>query len=196
MAAYKPIRGERPLDDFPDGTLAFRETCAWLVSNSSGWDVVPPTILRDGPAGPGAVQLWIDVADEVDVLALILTRDPRLRPVVLLDAVLNNADRKGGHLLPTRDGRIHGCDHGVCFAVEPKLRTVLWGWRGEPIVQEELGQLEGLRSAIDAGLGAALRELLSRAEVDATCRRLDRLLADGRMPTPDPFRHVIPWPPF
>jgi hypothetical protein len=195
-AIYKPIRGERPLDDFPDRTLAMREVSAWLVSQETGWRVVPPTVLRDGPAGRGMVQLWIDVDQSVDVLELILTRDERLRRIAVLDAVLNNADRKGGHLLPTEKGRIHGCDHGVCFAVEAKLRTVLWGWRGEPLTREETTVLGRLSTGLDGQLGRRLGELLEPAEVEATCRRVERLLRDGCMPLPDPYRHVIPWPPF
>jgi hypothetical protein len=195
-AIYKPIRGERPLDDFPDRTLAMREVGAWLVSEETGWGVVPPTVLRDGPAGRGMVQLWIDVDQSVDILELILTRDERLRQVAVLDAVLNNADRKGGHLLPTERGQIHGCDHGVCFAVEPKLRTVLWGWRGEPLTDAETKVLRRVAAALDGQLGRRLGELLEPDEVDATCRRVDRLLREGSMPMPDPYRHVIPWPPF
>jgi hypothetical protein len=195
-AIYKPIRGERPLDDFPDRTLAMREVSAWLVSEATGWSVVPPTVLRDGPAGRGMVQIWIDVDQSVDILELILTRDERLRRVAVLDAVLNNADRKGGHLLPTESGQIHGCDHGVCFAVEPKLRTVLWGWRGDPLTDEETAVLRSVGTALDGRLGRRLGELLEPAEVEATCQRVDRLLREGCMPMPDPYRHVIPWPPF
>jgi hypothetical protein len=194
-AIYKPIRGERPLDDFPDGTLAMREVAAWLVSDAGGWSIVPPTVLRDGPAGPGSVQLWIDVDEDVDVLQLILMRDAGLRPFALFDAVVNNADRKGGHILPTDDD-IHGCDHGICFAIEPKLRTVLWGWKGEPLSDVEAAHLERVRSGLDGALGAQLRELLAPAEVDATCRRADRLLRDRVMPLPDAYRRAIPWPPF
>jgi hypothetical protein len=195
-AIYKPIRGERPLDDFPDRTLAMREVSAWLVSQATGWNVVPPTVLRDGPAGRGMVQLWIEVDQSVDILELILTRDERLRRIAVLDAVLNNADRKGGHLLPTESGLIHGCDHGVCFAIDLKLRTVLWGWRGEPLTDEETSVLKRVSTALDGQLGRRLGELLDPAEIDATCRRVDRLLREGCMPMPDPYRHVIPWPPF
>jgi hypothetical protein len=195
-AVYKPTRGERPLDDFPDRTLAQREVCAWLVSEQVGWSIVPPTVLRDGPAGRGMVQLWIDVDQEVDVLRLILTRDDRLRRFAVFDALVNNADRKGGHVLPTEDGDLHGCDHGICFAAEPKLRTVLWGWKGEPLTDEELEGVRRLRDALDGELGARLRELLTPAELDATCRRAEGLLRERTMPLPDARRHVIPWPPF
>jgi hypothetical protein len=195
-AVYKPIRGERPLDDFPRHTLAYREAAAWEVSRVTDYRIVPPTIVRDGPAGEGMLQLWMEVDPDADILTMILTRDPRLRSMALLDAVLNNADRKGGHILPAENGTIHGCDHGVCFAVEPKLRTVLWGWRAEPLDGDEVRVLERLRDGMDAALGRRLRELLAPREVDATCRRIDTLLRDRTMPVPDPYRHVIPWPPF
>jgi uncharacterized repeat protein (TIGR03843 family) len=195
-AVYKPIRGERPLDDFPNGTLAFREVAAWDVSEALGGSVVPPTVLRDGPMGQGAAQLWIDVDDSEDVLRMILTRDERLRRFALFDAIVNNADRKGGHLLPTLDGDVHGCDHGICFAVAPKLRTVLWGWRGEPLTADEITAVASVRAALDADLGHRLRELLAPREVDATRRRVDALLGSGCLPEPDPRRRVIPWPPF
>jgi uncharacterized repeat protein (TIGR03843 family) len=186
--AYKPIRGERPLDDFPLGTLAAREEAAWWVSQELGWGIVPPTIVRDGPAGPGAVQLWIDTDDQVDVLRMILVRDERLRPMSVFDVLVNNADRKGGHLLVTEDSDVHGVDHGICFAAEPKLRTVLWGWRGEDI--------ERVCAGLDRELGERLADLLSPREVDALRSRAQRLLADGRLPVPDPYAHIIPWPPF
>ena len=148
-----------------------------------------------GPPDVARLQLWIDVDEDVDVLQLILMRDTRLRPFALFDALVNNADRKGGHILPTDDD-IHGCDHGICFAVEPKLRTVLWGWKGEPLDAVETAHLERVRAALDGDLGIQLRELLAPAELDATCRRADRLLRDGVMPQPDPYRRAIPWPPF
>ncbi|HVA85067.1 MAG TPA: SCO1664 family protein, partial [Candidatus Saccharimonadales bacterium] len=127
---YKPIRGERPLDDFPDGTLAYREAAAHVVSEATGWDIVPPTIIREGPLGLGMVQLWIDVDETVDVVSLIREGHRGLRRMAVFDAVVNNADRKGGHMLPTHDGHIFGVDHGICFSPDPKLRTILWGWRG------------------------------------------------------------------
>jgi len=193
---YKPIRGERPLDDFPIGTLAYREVAAYELSQATGWRIVPPTVLRDGPLGEGMVQAWIEIDEDADIVEMILTRDPRLRRMALFDAIVNNADRKGGHVLPTDDGHLHGCDHGVCFAVEPKLRTVLWGWRGEPLTDEEVACLKTLRGSIDGDLGRRLAALLSGPEVAATARRLDRLLSERRMPLPDPYRPAIPWPPF
>ena len=193
---YKPIRGERPLDDFPDGTLGLREVAAWHVSEALGGSVVPPTVLRDGPMGQGSAQLWMDVDESENVLQMILTRDGRLRRFALFDAIVNNADRKGGHILPTEDGAVQGCDHGICFAVEPKLRTVLWGWKGDPFLPEEREALARVRADLDRDLGARLRALLSPREVAATRRRVDALLASGCFPEPDPWRHVIPWPPF
>jgi hypothetical protein len=191
---YKPVRGEAPLWDFPDGTLARREVSAFLVSEETGWDIVPPTVLRDGPYGPGMVQLWKDVDDEIDVVELIRHDAAVLRPMAVFDAVVNNADRKAGHILPMPDGRIHGVDHGVCFSEEPKLRTVLWGWMGAPLDPAELDVLRRLRSALDGTLGASLASLLSGREVAATRRRVDRLLGDGCFPVPDPDRPAIPWP--
>ncbi len=193
---YKPIRGERPLDDFPIGTLANREVAAYEVSQETGWRIVPPTVLRDGPLGPGMVQAWIEVDEAANIVEMILTRDPRLRRMALFDAIVNNADRKGGHVLPTDEGHLHGCDHGVCFAVEPKLRTVLWGWRGEPLTEEELFCLASLRRSMDGDLGRRLADLLHVSEVAATERRVDRLLTERRMPMPDPHRPAMPWPPF
>lgn len=193
---YKPTRGERPLADFPDGTLALREVGAYAVSMATGWDIVPPTTLGDGPLGRGMVQLWVEADASVDVVELV-GRDVRaLRRMALFDAVVNNADRKGGHLLPLADDRVQGVDHGLCFAVEPKLRTVLWGWRGEPLREDELAMLEGLRHELAGPLGQELRTLLAPAEVRATIRRVEALLARRRFPLPDRNRPVIPWPPF
>lgn len=194
---HKPVAGERPLWDFPDGTLAAREVAAYAVSAATGWDVVPPTVLREGPFGPGMCQLWIDVDETVDVAALVRGDDPRLRRVAVLDAVLNNADRKGGHLLPTRDGHIYGVDHGVCFAVADKLRTVLWQWRGRPLPGEALDVLRRLEADLDAGpLAAALAGLLTPEEVAATAARVRRLLASCRHPQPSGDWPPVPWPPW
>jgi hypothetical protein len=193
---YKPVRGERPLDDFPDGTLARREVAAFLVSEASGWAIVPPTVLRDGPFGEGMVQLWIDVDEAVDVVAMVVEDDARLRRVALFDAIVNNTDRKGGHLLPIPGGHVFGVDHGVCFSPVPKLRTVLWGWRGQPIEPAELAVVEAVREALDGDLGAGLHELLDPIEVAATVRRTDRLLETRRFPRPSPTWPAVPWPPF
>jgi uncharacterized repeat protein (TIGR03843 family) len=196
-AIYKPTIGERPLDDFPDGTLSRREVAAWHVSEASGWGIVPPTILRDGPFGEGMVQAFIEADPDVDVVAMVVEDDPRLRRMAVLDAVMNNTDRKGGHILPVDGGRhVHGVDHGVCFSPMPKLRTVLWGWRGKRFDADEVAGLECIREALDRDLGARLRELLSRTEVRATVRRTDALLASGRFPYPSPDWPAIPWPPF
>jgi hypothetical protein len=196
-AVYKPIIGERPLDDFPDGTLARREVAAWHVSEASEWGIVPPTVLRDGPFGEGMVQSFVEADPDVDVVALVLREDPRLRRMAVLDAVMNNTDRKGGHILPVAGGReVRGVDHGVCFSSVPKLRTVLWGWRGQPFESDELDGLHRLRTALDGELGATLRALLSRGEVRATVRRVDGLLASGCFPFPSPTWPAVPWPPF
>lgn len=196
-AIYKPIIGERPLNDFPDGTLARREVAAWHVSEASGWGVVPPTVLRDGPFGEGMVQSFIQADPDVDVVAMILEDDPRLRRMAVLDAVMNNTDRKGGHILAVDGGRqIHGVDHGVCFSAVPKLRTVLWGWRGLPFEADELDGLRRVRLDLDRDLGATLRTLVSRTEVRATIRRTDALIATGTFPFPSPAWPAIPWPPF
>lgn len=195
-AVYKPTAGERPLDDFPSGTLSHREVAAWLVSEAIGWGIVPPTIRRDGPFGDGSLQLWVDVDPTVDVVAMVVASDPRLRRIAVFDAALNNTDRKGGHLLPTDSGHVFGVDHGVCFSVEPKLRTVLWGWRGRPIDDTELAVLRTLRDDLTGPLGEALVALLDPREVVATLHRVDDLLHHGVFPQPSPDWPAVPWPPF
>ncbi|MFF7407321.1 SCO1664 family protein [Streptomyces murinus] len=218
---YKPVAGERPLWDFPDGTLAAREVAAYEVSEATGWGLVPPTVLRDGPYGEGMCQLWIEVSPEPELLALVDGEEPepgwkaigfaevgegrtallvhaddeRLRRLAVLDAVINNADRKGGHLLPTADGRLYGIDHGVTFNAEDKLRTLLWGWAGEPLTAEAVGILKGLRDALDGDLGERLGPLITAAELDATRARVAALLASGLHPEPGGDWPAIPWPP-
>ena len=196
-AIYKPTLGERPLSDFPDGTLGRREVAAWHVSEATGWGIVPPTVLRDGPFGEGMVQSFVEADPEVDVVTMVIEDDPRLRPMAVLDAVMNNTDRKGGHILPV-DGarRVHGVDHGVCFSTVPKLRTVLWGWRGKPFMPDELEGLERVRLALEGELGGTLRGLLSRAEIRAVARRTEELIASGRFPFPSATWPAVPWPPF
>ena len=196
-AIHKPRIGERPLDDFPDGTLSRREVAAYLVSEASGWDVVPPTVLRDGPFGEGMLQAFIEPDPMVDVIAWINEDDTRLRRMAAFDAAVNNTDRKGGHILPIEGGRhVYGVDHGVCFSVTPKLRTVLWAWRGLPLLSDELTGLGRIREALAGDLGVELRALLSRAEVRATIRRVDDLLERGIFPLPSPTWPAIPWPPI
>jgi hypothetical protein len=192
---HKPVIGERPLHDFPDGTLARREVAAFAVSAATGWSIVPPTVLRDGPLGEGMLQLWIRTDPEADPVALVNGADARLRRIAAFDAVVNNTDRKAGHLLPVPGGHIYGVDHGVTFSPVPKLRTVLWAWRGEPFADEELAMLGTLREGLGGGLGATLHGLLDPLEVAATARRLERLLAAGVFPQPDPRWPAVPWPP-
>ncbi|MDT4926148.1 MAG: hypothetical protein QOG01_3861 [Pseudonocardiales bacterium] len=194
---YKPVAGERPLWDFPDGTLAEREVAAYEVSAATGWLVVPPTVYRDGPAGPGMVQLWVDTDESVDIGRFMRRRDvERLRHISVFDAVINNADRKGGHLLPTADGHVYGVDHGVSFSVEDKLRTVLWQWSGARLPAETRGILGRLRAELDGALGDRLGELLTRREVWRTTSRVDRLIAAGRHPEPAGDWPPVPWPPI
>jgi len=193
---YKPIRGKRPLYDFPDGTLACREVGAHAVSEASGWEIVPPTVMRDGPFGEGMVQLWMEVDEEADLDEIIDTDNRALRRIAVLDVVLNNADRKGGHLLLLRDGRIQGVDNGLCFAVEPKLRTVLWRWRGQQLSDDERAVLSRLRDGLTGDLGEELEPLLTGEELKATSRRIEALLSSGVMPRPDRNRPAVPWPPY
>ena len=195
-AVYKPVRGERPLWDFPDGTLAGREVGAYLVSQVTGWDVVPPTVMREGPYGPGMCQLWVDVDPAVDLGTLARSDHPDLRRMAVLDAVINNADRKGGHLLPRQDGRVQGVDHGICFSAEDKLRTLLWQWRGDRLTDEAVEVLSRVRAELEGELGEQLHGLLTVTEVRTTVDRVDRLLATGRHPQPSDEWPAIPWPPF
>jgi uncharacterized repeat protein (TIGR03843 family) len=193
-AVYKPIRGERPLWDFPDGTLAHREVAAFVLSRASSWDVVPPTVFReDAPVGPGMLQLWVEVRQDRDVVELVRAADPRLRRIALFDAVVNNADRKAGHLLVREDGIIQGVDHGVTFAMEPKLRTVLWGWRGTKLADREANALALLRRALPR-LAGELEAHLAPDEIAATRERVDDLIRAGRFPQPHPDWPAIPWP--
>jgi uncharacterized repeat protein (TIGR03843 family) len=194
---YKPIAGERPLWDFPGGTLAEREVAAHEISTATGWLIVPPTVYRDGPAGPGMVQLWVDVDDSIDISRFMRRRDvARLREIAVFDAVINNADRKGGHLLPTPDGHVYGVDHGVSFNVEDKLRTVLWQWAGARLPEAIRDSLARLRADLDGALGERLEELLTRREVRRTRSRVDRLIATGVHPEPGGDWPPVPWPPI
>jgi len=195
---YKPVAGERPLWDFPEGTLAGRELAAYVVSRAAGWHVVPPTVFRDGPFGPGMCQLWIDADASVDLVDLARSSDDvRLRQMAVFDAVVNNADRKIGHLLPDPSGHLYGCDHGVCFAAEYKLRTVLWQWRGKRLPPTAMAALRRLQEKLTAGdLAADLAEWLSPAEVTATARRIDALIRRKVHPFPPADWPAVPWPPI
>jgi uncharacterized repeat protein (TIGR03843 family) len=195
---YKPVAGERPLWDFPEGTLAGRELAAYAVSRAAGWDVVPPTVFRDGPFGPGMCQLWIDADTAVDLVALARSSEhPGLRRMAIFDAVVNNADRKIGHLLPTPDGHLYGCDHGVCFAAEYKLRTVLWQWRGKRLPQAAVAGLSRLREALsDGDLTSQLGTWLTADEIDATRQRVRLLLEHRVYPHPPTDWPAVPWPPI
>ena len=226
QCVYKPSSGERPLWDFTDGTLAAREYAAWVVSDHLGWNVVPPTVLRDGPAGPGMVQLWMeseegpeDAPDPVDVVpeghvppgylhvldatgtdddpvSLVHEDSEPLRRMAVFDLIVNNTDRKGGHVLPMADGHRYGVDHGVCFHTEDKLRTVLWGWAGQPLTPPECAGVEHLVDGLDGSLRERLEDLLTVREVDAVEHRCQRLLRTGRFPVPSGGWPSIPWPPF
>ena len=193
---YKPVRGERPLWDFPDGTLAGREVAAYELSAALGWNVVPPTVLRDGPLGEGMVQLWIDGDGTVEMTQLVRADLPALRRMVIFDAVANNADRKGGHLIPLPDGHVYGVDHGVSFHQQDKLRTVLWSWSGQPLPDDAVDTLSQLRARLEGDLHDTLSALLTRREVAAVRRRVDRLLISRRYPEPSGEWPAIPWPPF
>jgi uncharacterized repeat protein (TIGR03843 family) len=194
---YKPVAGERPLWDFPVGTLSAREVAAYAVSKAAGWDVVPPTVFRDGPFGPGMCQLWIDCDPDQDLIELARREDhDGLRDMAVFDAVVNNADRKIGHLLPTTAGHLYGCDHGVTFAEEYKLRTVLWQWRGEPLPERATEALRRLGAALDAEpLATELSERLAQDEVDATRHRIELLLKHRVHPYPPDGWPAVPWPP-
>ncbi len=194
---YKPISGERPLWDFPRGSLAGREVAAYLISEAAGWGVVPPTVYRDGPFGPGMCQLWIDADATVDLVALARRTDHSgLRDMAVFDAVVNNADRKIGHLLPTARGQLYGCDHGVCFSEDYKLRTVLWQWRGRPLPGRAIEALGRLRAALDGReLAAELSQRLAAAEINATKGRVDFLLKHRVHPYPSDEWPAVPWPP-
>ena len=222
QVVYKPVRGEKPLWDFPDGTLAGREVASSLLSDALGWNVVPPTVLRDGPLGPGMVQVWCEpdpdqsavdlvpsgevpadfchVLDGLDAMdrpvALVHERSDALRRMAVFDVVVNNSDRKGGHVLAMAQGHRYGVDHGLTFHTDPKLRTVLWGWAGSRLPEEDLAALAILEEALETTLGASLLAYVNADEVEETLARCRRLSATATMPVPDDRWPAIPWPPF
>lgn len=223
---YKPVRGEKPLWDFPDRTLAHREVAAYLVSEALGWNVVPLTWSGDGQFGPGMLQLWQDAAPDQSPVDLVDATDlpgrlaagwhhvldgvdaddrevsvvhedsPALRRMAVFDVLVNNADRKGAHVLPMADGHRFGVDHGITFHTDPRLRTVLWGWTGTPLTDAETTGVASVRGQLDAGLGEALDGRLSVAEVAALAERCDRLLETGVFPGPAGDMPAVPWPVF
>ena len=192
---YKPVAGERPLWDFPDGTLADREYVAFLLSDKTGMDLVPPTILREGPAGLGMVQRWIDVDESIELGSYFAQDRQELRRLALFDAIINNTDRKIGHLLPDQKGHLFACDHGVTFHTEDKLRTVLWQWAGDGLTEEELATLEQTITFIDSH-STSLGTHLTHEEIEATCARINKLRSDGIMPLPSEDWPAIPWPAY
>ena len=196
ICIYKPIAGERPLWDFADGCLAHREYAAYLLSNHLGFDLVPLTILRDGPYGFGMVQEWIDIDESIDLATFFSTDHPQLRAMALFDAIINNTDRKIGHLLPVNEQKLFGCDHGVTFHAEDKLRTVLWQWANEPFSEAEIMMLRKAQSELTGDLGNKLAPLLTQIEIEQTSHRISRLLAEGTFPLPNPDWPAVPWPAF
>ncbi|WP_026550407.1 SCO1664 family protein [Arthrobacter sp. Br18] len=223
VVVYKPIAGEKPLWDFPEGFLAHREVAAYLVSEVFGWDVVPHTWLRDGPLGEGMVQLWqeqdsgqdaVDLvaADDVPetgwkqvlegrdennrMVALIHEDSPALRRMAVFDVVVNNADRKGDHILTLSDGRRRGVDHGLTFHSDHKLRTVLWGWLGDALTAEELDGINRVSEGLHGQLGQDLVDLLTAEEIASLAARCARLRSAGRFPAPSGEMSAVPWPLF
>jgi len=220
---YKPIAGERPLWDFPGAVLAHREVASYLVSEAVGWRLVPRTWLGEGPHGTGMVQVWQEV-DRAQEPVTVVPADQRpaqgwrhvldgidaeerpvsvlhedsaaLRRMAVFDVLVNNADRKGGHVLAMPDGHRYAVDHGLTFHVEPKLRTVLWGWIGEALHEDEISGVRRLRAALDGDLGQSLSDLLGEPEVAALGARADRLLHEGVFPGPEGDMPAVPWPPF
>ncbi|MER1996637.1 MAG: SCO1664 family protein [Arthrobacter sp.] len=220
---YKPIAGEKPLWDFPDGCLAHREVAAYLVSETLGWNIVPRTWLRDGPAGEGMVQLWqetdpeqaaVDLVPLEDVpesgvklvlegedpagriVALIHEDSAALRRMAVFDVVVNNADRKGDHVLSMPGGHRFGVDHGLTFHAEHKLRTVLWGWIGEPLSAGELEGIDRVLAGLDGELGEKLAGLLTAEEIEALAARCARLRSTAVFPGPRGGMPAVPWPLF
>ena len=193
---YKPIAGERPLWDFPDGTLANREYLTFLLSHWLDLHLVPPTILRDGPYGTGMVQMWIDIDSDIELMDFYLQDHPRLRWLALLDIIINNTDRKIGHLIPSTTGHLYGCDHGVTFHCDDKLRTVLWQWAGQEFTPEEIALLHKAREIFEVDKREIIESLIEIEEIEATIARIDRALISGTFAQPNPDWPAVPWPPF
>ena len=191
---YKPIAGERPLWDFPDGNLASREVAAYLVSKYAGLDCVPTTVMRDGPFGLGAVQQWIEVDEAIDFIDFAQKPHEAIRRIALFDVMINNTDRKFGHILIDEAQRVFGCDHGVSFHQDFKLRTVLWQFAGEPLSHEETQIVKSVLQWIMSPESEYFRSLLTDVEVGAFIDRLQRLTVEG-YPFPSDEWPAVPWPP-
>ncbi len=196
-AVYKPMRGERSLWDFPDGTLYKRETAAYVVCNALGWNFVPPTVCRDGVEGPGSVQFYVDVEPEAHYFNLLDDQKKPLKQIVAFDILVNNADRKGGHVLRDLQGELWAIDHGLCFHADPKLRTVLWDFASQSIPDDIIEALRKFRALLNppSDLPGLLSGLLDPDEIAALRRRADRLIKQKCYPEPGPGRNY-PWPPL
>jgi len=191
---YKPIAGERALWDFADGNLASREVAAFLISQIGNFNCVPLTVMRDGPFGIGAVQQWIELDPDLDLIAIGQQSSPAIRNLALFDVVINNTDRKFGHILPISDSEILGCDHGLTFHQEFKLRTVIWHYAGEELDKNEIEKLKALKSQIADESRAALEKLINADEIKALLERIDTLISEG-FPYPSEQWPAVPWPP-
>jgi uncharacterized repeat protein (TIGR03843 family) len=199
LSVYKPSRGERPLWDFPPSSLARREAAAYLVSQALGWELVPPTVYRKkAPIGPGSLQLYIDHDPEMHYFNLTQADIQGLRPVVLFDLLVNNADRKGSHLLYDKNHHLWLIDHGICFHVDDKLRTVIWDFAGEAIPENLVGGLRNFQKNCKPGAGIyqELQVLLSHHEIKALAARAEHLISQRNFPLPDANQRSIPWPPI
>jgi uncharacterized repeat protein (TIGR03843 family) len=199
LGIYKPRRGERPLWDFPRGTLCQREVAAFLVSEALGWHLIPPTVLRDAePHGFGSVQLFVDADPRAHYFSLQGDFDDAFRQIAAFDVLINNADRKGGHILLSKEGRIWAIDHGITFHAEPKLRTVIWEYAGQPLSKAMIDEIAAFAARLETPgdvLSTSLRDLLDRQELDALRRRTERLLRRPQFPHPGGGRSM-PWPPI
>lgn len=193
-AVYKPSRGERPLWDFPHGSLAGREVAAYLVSEAGDYGLVPPTVFReDLPHGPGSLQVFIEHDPQRHYFVLVHEREQDMRGLAVFDIVINNADRKAGHVIEDEKGRLWGVDHGLSFNLEPKLRTVVWAFGGEPLPDEEIDRLRRLSERLQGDLSVDLGRFLSAEEIEETRARVEMLLLEERFPEPEgPFH--MPWP--
>lgn len=199
-AVYKPNRGERPLWDFPDHSLSKREAAAFLVSEALGWQLVPPTIYRRRklPLGAGSLQLFIEHDPEVHYFNFSAELRQQLKPVALFDVLLNNADRKGSHILRAADGHLWAIDQGLCFHTQPKLRTVIWDFAGQAVPDALLADVAALLDHLqppESPLRESLAACLRPAEINALCRRAQHILQTRSYPQPRPNERPFPWPP-